>query len=94
MAIYGYYRHHLLDLRWNSNLISPNDKYAMEELLWYEGQLQKHIAKCTITNCPCHDIDTVTRHVHNKSKSDNAGEEIETASDELFLDAVECGAGG
>lgn len=31
IAIYGYYRHHLLDLRWNSGLISGNDKYEMEE---------------------------------------------------------------
>lgn len=52
--IYGYYRHHLLDERWHEGLIGSGDQQEMEEYLWYEGQLQKHISKCTTIECPCH----------------------------------------
>jgi hypothetical protein len=71
MIAYGYYRHHLLDVRWHENLISADDKDELEEYLYYEGQLHRHIAKCTVVNCPCHEIPTINNFCKQPPISSN-----------------------
>jgi hypothetical protein len=89
MIAYGYYRHHLLDVRWHENLICADDKDELEEYLYYEGQLHRHIAKCTVVNCPCHEIPTINNFRKQPPKSSylNGSEKSsDEESDVIYFD--------
>lgn len=53
MMVYGFYRHHLLNIRYHENMINHNEFDELTEYMWYEGQIHQHYVKCCNIECPC-----------------------------------------
>lgn len=82
--IYGYYRHQILDEKWYHDQITQDNKDELEEYLYYEGQLQKHISRCIALDCPCHTIESTFSSSSLKSKkTSNMATEKDTQVDAM-----------